>query len=106
MSFLAGKPRYNLFWYGYCFVGDPRHKIVFANSSFNDNIGGDHGAAIHIYSKFILDIPQYQYVNTINDCIFCNNVGYTSLIYSSSYDTAVHLIVKDSTFMNDRETVS
>ena len=104
-EFLADEPRHNLFWYGYCFVGDPRHRVLFENSSFNFNIGGGNGAAINIYNNFIVDIPQYPYINTINACTFSNNVGYKSLIYSSSYDPAVHLIVKDSTFMNNGETV-
>ena len=79
----------------------PVHHVLFANSSFNNNNGGGHGAAIY----FNLDIEHYDHNNNISTCIFSYNSGYTSLIYSSSYDPAIHLIVADSVFMNNEETV-
>ena len=85
----------------YCYTTDPTHKILFTNSSFNNNIGGGDGAAIH----FNLNIAQYDYINNISTSIFSNNSGYKSLIYSSSYDPSVQLIVKGSIFMNNEGSV-
>ena len=73
------------------------HKILFTNSSFNNNIEGGDGTTIH----FNFNIAQYDYINNIRTSIFSNNSGYKSLIYSSSYDPSVQLIVKGSIFMNN-----
>ena len=95
-------PEYQDGDFHYCLtLNDPMHQILFVNSSFNNNNGGGHGAAIY----FNLDIEIYDYGNNISTCIFSNNSGYESLIYSSSYDPAVHLIVADSVFMSNEETV-
>ena len=100
-SLICIPPDYYFIEYGYCYNIHPMHKIMFSNSSFNNNHGGGHGAAIH----FNLDIPQYDYDNKISTCTFNNNSGYISLIYSSSFDIAVQLTVTDSIFMNNDETV-
>ena len=96
-------PEYQFAEFGYycLIIGDPVHQVLFANSSFNNNMGGGHGAAIY----FNLNVTDHEYDNNIKTCIFSNNSGYTSLIYSSSYDSAVRLIVTDSVFMNNDETV-
>ena len=92
-------PEYQIGEFGHCIYLS--HQVLFANSSFNNNNGGGHGAAIY----FNLDIEQYDYVNNISTCIFGNNSGYRSLIYSSGYDPAVPLIVIDSVFMNNEDTI-
>jgi len=95
-----------VFDYFYC-VGDDQlnHLLLLTNSSFNNNIGGDHGAAFNLN----VNIPQNEPATfniTINTCAFNNNSGYKSLIYSSSnLPIAVQFIVKDSIFMHNEETV-
>ena len=86
----------------YCYEGQPMHQLLFTNSSFDNNKGKVHGLIFYLN----LTIQQYEYVSTINMCTFRNNSGHESLIYSSRNDfTAVRLIVKDSTFMHNEETV-
>ena len=88
--------------FGYCLeFGSHMHQVLFANSSFNNNIGGGHGAAIH----FNFNVTHHKYVNNINACTFSNNIRYKSLIYSISYDITVQLTVTDSTFKNNGENV-
>ena len=77
------------------------HWFSITNSSFNNNIGGGHGAVLY-----------FNYVNdglvngTINTCKCNANSDYRSLIYaSSSGDFDVDLIVKDSRFMQNEEIV-
>ena len=92
---------YQVAEFDYCLELEPVHQVLFANSSFNNNIGGGHGAAIY----FNLNVTDHEYVNNINTCIFSNNSGYTSLVYSSSYDAAVQLTVTDTICKNNGETV-
>ena len=72
------------------------------NSSFCNNIRGGHGAAIYFNHAIIDGLTN----STINTCIFNSNRDYKSLIYASSRGSVdVDLIVKDSTFMSNREIV-
>ena len=72
------------------------------NSSFSNNIGGGHGAAIYFNHAIIDGLTN----STINTCIFNSNSNYKSLIYASSRGSVdVDLIVKDSTFICNREIV-
>ena len=76
------------------------HSIM--NSSFNNNIGGEHGAAIYFnYGAVALSNPPI----IISNCTFNNNSGYNSLIYASSDSNDVNVIVKDSTFTQNEESV-
>ena len=70
------------------------------NSSFNNNTGGKHGAVIY-FNYGDVELTN----NTISNCTFNNNSGYNSLIYASSNSTDVNLIVKDSTFTQNKESV-
>ena len=70
------------------------------NSSFNNNIGGEHGAGIY-FNYAAVELTS----NTISNCTFNNNSDYNSLIYASSNSTDVNLIVKDSTFIQNKESV-
>ena len=70
------------------------------NSSFNNNIGGKHGAGIY-FNYAAVELTN----NTISNCTFNNNRGYRSLIYASSNSIDVNLIVKDSTFTQNEESV-
>ena len=70
------------------------------NSSFNNNIGGEHGAVIY-FNYAAVELTN----NTISTCTFTNNSGYNSLIYASCNSTDVNLIVKDSTFIQNKESV-
>ena len=79
-----------------CYEGRPMHQLLFTNSSFNNNMGEGHGLIFNLH----------YYVNTINMCTFRNNSGHKSLIYNSWSDyTVAGLIVKDSIFMHNEETV-
>ena len=84
----------------YCFH---THFQLFSltGSTFNNNIGGGHGSVIY----FNYDIEGFSN-NTISTCTFNNNSGYRSLIYiSSTVSVGDGLIVKDSTFIQNDETV-
>ena len=73
-----------------------------ANSSFNNNIGGGHGSVIYFNYH---DIDGFIN-NTISTCTFNGNTGYRSLIYTSSRSSVGDgLIVRDSTFLQNDETV-
>ena len=88
----------------HCFEGRPIHQFFFANSSFNNNTGGGHGLIFHLN----LNMQQYENTNTISMITVSNNSDCKSLIYSTSSDlpsTAAQLIVKDSTFTHNEETV-
>ena len=72
------------------------------NSSFSHNIGGGHGAVIYFNHAIIDGLTN----STINTCTFNSNSEYRSLIHASSRASVdVDLIVKDSTFMHNTETV-
>ena len=72
------------------------------NSSFSNNIGGGHGAVIYFNHAIIDGLTN----STINTCTFNSNSEYRSLIHASSRGSVdVDLIVKDSTFMRNKETV-
>ena len=77
------------------------HWFSIKDSSFNNNIGGGHGAVL--YFNYFND----GLVNgTINTCTYSGNSDYRSLIYASSRgDVDVDLIVKDSRFMQNEEIV-
>ena len=79
------------------------------NSSFNNNIGGEHGAVIYFNYDAIIYIHHVPVNiltnNTISNCTFNNNRGYRSLIYTSSNSIDINLIVKDSTFTQNEESV-
>ncbi|MCY3927404.1 MAG: hypothetical protein OXG81_03930, partial [Acidobacteria bacterium] len=71
------------------------------NSSFSHNIGGGHGAAV--YFNYAMDGLTNT---TISTCTFNNNSDYKSLIYASSKSSVdAYLIVQDSMFMQNKETV-
>ena len=70
------------------------------NSSFSNNIGGEHGAVIY-FNCAAFELTN----NTISNCTFNNNSNYRSLIYASSNSIHVNLIVKDSTFTQNEENV-
>ena len=70
------------------------------NSSFSNNIGGEHGAIIY-FNYGVVELTK----NTISNCTFNNNSGYRSLIYAFSNSIDVNLIVKDSTFTQNEESV-
>ena len=70
------------------------------NSSFNNNIGGEHGAVIY-FNYAAVELTN----NTISTCTFNNNSDYSSLIYIAGNSTDANLIVKDSTFTQNEESV-
>ena len=77
------------------------HWFSITNSSFNNNIGGGHGAVLY-----------FNYANdglingTMNTCTCKNNSDYKSLIYAFSRSPIdVDLIVKDSIFAQNAEMV-
>ena len=70
------------------------------NSSFNNNIGGEHGTVIY-FNYGVVELTN----NTISNCTFNNNSGYNSLIYASNNSIDINLIVKDSTFIQNEESV-
>ena len=78
------------------------HWFSIVDSSFNNNIGGGHGVVLY-----------FNYANdglingTINTCMYNNNCDYRTLIYVSSGRSVddADLIVKDSTFTQNEETV-
>ena len=70
------------------------------NSSFNNNIGGEHGAVI-FFSYGAVELSN----NTISSSTFNNNSRYRSLIYTSSNSSDISLVVKDSTFTQNEESV-
>ena len=78
------------------------HWFSIVDSSFNNNIGGGHGAVLY-----------FNYANdglingTINTCMYNNNSDYRSLIYVSSGRSVddADLIVKDSAFTQNEESV-
>ena len=84
----------------YCFNTKNFQWYSIMNSSFNNNIGGEHGAVIY-FNYGAVEITN----NTISNCTFNNNSGYNSLIYASSNSIDVNLIVKDSTFTQNKESV-
>ena len=72
------------------------------NSSFSNNFGGGHGAVIYFNHGIIDGFTN----STINTCTFNGNSDYRSLIYASSRGSVdVDLIVKDSIFIHNKETV-
>ena len=77
------------------------HWFSIINSSFNNNIGGGHGAVLH------LNYANDGLINGIvNTCTFNSNNEYRSLIYAScGRSVDVDLIVKDSVFTQNEETV-
>ena len=71
------------------------------SSSFNNNIGGGHGSVI--YFNYAVDGFTNSLMST---CTFNNNTGYRSLIYASTRSSISDgLTVKDSTFLENDETV-
>ena len=72
------------------------------NSSFSHNIGGGHGAVIYFNHAIIDGLTN----STINTCTFNSNSEYRSLIHASSRASVdVDLMIKDSMFMHNKETV-
>ena len=72
------------------------------NSSFSHNIGGGHGAVIYFNHAIIDGLTN----STINTCTFNSNSEYRSLVYASSRASVnVNLIIKDSMFTHNKETV-
>ena len=86
----------------YCF--DETFKwISFLNSSFSDNIGGGRGALFYFKYSNIDDNVANSVIST---CTFNNNSGYRSLIFTADrYFIDGHILVKDSTFTHNEETV-
>ena len=77
--------------------------ISFSNSSFNNNIGGGHGALFYLNYSIIDNSIANSMIST---CTFNNNSGYKSLIFTADRDFVDgHILVKDSTFTHNEETV-
>ena len=75
--------------------------FLITNSSFNNNIGGGHGAIIYFNYNV-----EGSTISTISTCTFNNNSGHRSLIYASSRRfVGVYLIVKDNSFLQNAGTV-
>ena len=83
-----------------CLVNTNFQWYSIVNSSFNDNIGGEHGVVIY-FNYGAVELTK----NTISNCTFNNNSDYRSLIYTASNSIDVNLIVKDSTFTQNKESV-
>ena len=98
--FYAVMPPAAYYGLNYCFNTKNFQWYSIINSSFNNNIGGEHGAVIY-FNYGVVELTN----NTINNCTFNNNSGYNSLIYASSNSIDVNLIVKDSTFTRNEESV-
>ena len=77
--------------------------LSFANSSFTNNTGGGHGAVI--YANFTNNFNGTSN-SEISGCTLNNNKDYKSLIYTSNrYFVNVILVVKDSVFTQNDETL-
>ena len=75
--------------------------FLVTNSSFNNNIGGGHGAIINFNHNV-----EGSTISTIDTCTFNENSDHRSLIYASNRKfIGVDLIVKDSSFIQNAETV-
>ena len=98
--FYAVMPPAQYYVLSYCFNTENFQWYSITNSSFNNNIGGEHGAVIY-FNYGAVELTN----NTISNCTFNNNTGYNSLIYASSNSIDVNLIVKDSTFTRNEESV-
>ena len=98
--FFAGLPPAAYYGLTNCVLNKHFQWYSIINSSFSDNIGGEHGAVIH-FNYGVVELTN----NTISNCTFNKNSDYNSLIYGCSNSTDVNLIVKDSTFTNNEQSV-
>ena len=84
----------------FCFPA-AHHWLSITNSSFRNNIGGGHGAIIYVNFHNTGTSSTEISASTLN-----NNKNYKSLIHTSNRDFAnVKLLVKDSMFMQNDETL-
>ena len=83
-----------------CFMGMYFQWYSIVNSSFSNNIGGEHGAVIY-FNYATVELTN----NTISTCTFNNNSGYSSLIYIAGNSIDANMIIKDSTFTRNEESV-